>query len=86
MTAFWGLSYGGESEGSPRISESVKDGLLENRLASWSSFQYATYVLSAGPSWMKRLPLAAITIIVFITLAGCAVCLAMLAARVIFDV
>ncbi len=35
---------------------------------------------------MKRVPLALITIIVFITVATCAVWLAMLAARVIFDV
>lgn len=35
---------------------------------------------------MRRVPLALITIIVFITLSGCAVWLAMLAARVILDV
>lgn len=37
-----------------------------------------------GHVWMKRVPLAIITLILFITVATCAVWLAMLAARVIF--
>ncbi len=39
-----------------------------------------------GRVGMKRVPLAIITLILFITVATCAVWLAMLSARVIFDV